>query len=828
MLILKFGGTSVGTPDRIKAITKISGDIARKHKGLGIVVSAFSGVTDSLFTLGNLSSSGKAEYKKLLSDLETRHFEAVRSLIDVRRQSGVLAGVKVMMNELEDVLHGTFLLRDLSPKTMDFIAGFGERLSAYIISEAFQEPGILPDYYCPEFLDARKFIRTNNQYGSAQVDFEATTILIAPLKEKMLHPEEPLFPIITGFIGSTESGHSTTLGRGGSDYTASIFGAALNSDEIQIWTDVDGFMTADPRKVSTAFPIPFMSYEEALEMSNSGAKVLYPPTVQPAMLKKIPIRICNTFNPSFEGTVISTKPSNPESPVCGISSLDGVSLLRLQGTGLVRVVGTARRMFTALSEAGINVILISQASSEHSICVAISPSEANKAKLAVTEAFKSEIQNGVIEEVTLENDLCIVAAVGENMRSRTGISGWLFQTLGKNGINIIAIAQGSAERNISIVIRKVDESKALNVLHEVFFLSNKKVVNLFMIGTGLIGGTFLKQLQAHTTILRENQALELRVVGLARSKKMIFEKNGIRLENWKSELEKSNIPMSLSGFIDEMKRLNMPNSIFIDCTSNDTVASVYNDVLSSSISVVTPNKRANSGSFSAFREMHLNAIKNDVKFLYETNVGAGLPVINTLNDLLASGDQIIKIEAVLSGSLSFIFNTFKPGMKFSEVVKLAKEQGYTEPDPRDDLSGTDVARKILILSRVAGAPLELSDVSVNPFLPKECFDAESVDSFFKELEKLDGEFELMVSDSEKKGEKLRFIAAFENGRASVSLQSVDMSHPFYLLSGSDNIISYTTLRYKERPLVIKGPGAGAEVTAAGVFANVISISSYLS
>lgn len=817
MKVLKFGGTSVGTPQSIQQVIQLSLE-ARKHSKIAIVVSAFSGVTDALLTLTQTAAQGDEQYRTTLQQLETRHLDAVKALIHVQRQSSILAGVKKMLNELEEVLNGVFLIKEYTPRTMDFILSFGERLSAYIVSEAFKEEGVEAEY-----LDARLVVKTDDNFGAARVDTETTYQNI-----RSYFGLRPALQVITGFIGSTPQGQTTTLGRGGSDYTAALFAAALGATEIQIWTDVNGFMTADPRKVPDAFPIPQMTYNEALEMSNSGAKVLYAPTIQPAMRAGIPIRILNTFNPAFEGTLISAELPNRPFPVCGISSLDDVALLRVEGTGLVRAMGSAKRLFGALADAKVNVIFISQASSEHSICVAVAPKDAKAAKAAIQKEFALEIAAGKLHEVEVETNLSIIAAVGENMRHRTGIAGWFFQTLGKNGINIVAIAQGSSELNISVVIDKRDESKALNALHEAFFLSEKKTLNVFLVGTGLIGGTLLRQLNAHRETLRKEKSLEIRVIALARRSQMLFNERGINLDCWQETLRQQGETTNLKKFVAKMKELNLPNSIFIDCTASDEVIEHYAEILSSSISIVTPNKRANSGPFESYRMLKLLAIKNDVKFLYETNVGAGLPVINTLQDLLNSGDKILKIEAVLSGSLSYIFNNFTGSRRFSEVVREAKEKGYTEPDPRDDLSGMDVARKALILAREIGWPLELHHVEVENFLPQACLDAPSVEDFFKELERADPIFEARKQHAAQQRKKLCMIACLENGHASVRLQEVDESHPFYTLSGSDNIISYTTERYCDRPLVVKGPGAGAEVTAAGVFANIVWISNYLS
>ncbi|MCS6988233.1 MAG: bifunctional aspartate kinase/homoserine dehydrogenase I [Chloroherpetonaceae bacterium] len=816
MKILKFGGTSVGAPERIETVIALVRE-AREKSPVAVVVSAFGGATDRLIEMAKKAADGDLAYKELFIEFEKRHLAAVHALVPIKSQAPALATVKMMLNELEDILHGTYLVGEYTERTLDFIMSFGERLSAFIIAEAFKAKGTDAEY-----CDARDLVKTDNRYGAAGILQEETYRNI-----RTYFLNRGALQVITGFIGSTLKGETTTLGRGGSDYTAAIFGAALHASEIQIWTDVDGFMTADPRKVKDAFPIPQMSYREALEMSNSGAKVLYPPTVQPAMLQNIPIRILNTFNPSFQGTLITASAPERKVSVCGISSLDDVAVLRIEGSGLVRAIGTAKRVFSALANENVNVIFISQASSEHSICFAVALKDAERAKAAVEKEFHLEIAAGKIYPIDVETNLSIVAVVGENMKHRTGVAGWFFQTLGKNGINVVAIAQGSSEMNISVVINRADEEKALNALHEVFFLSKRKTLHLFLVGTGLIGGTFLRQLDEHSKALREQQSLEIKVVALARSKKMVFNPNGIDLKCWKTTLEERGEPKDMKEFVRRMKSLNLSGSVFIDCTAADEVVEHYEEILSSSISVVTPNKRANSGKYEDYKKLKLAAIQHDVKYLYETNVGAGLPVINTLNDLLSSGDKILKIEAVLSGSLSYIFNNFKGERNFSDVVREAMRLGYTEPDPREDLSGLDVARKILILARETGLPLELSDVKVENILPDPCLAAKTVEEFFVELEKANPMFEERKRQAEEQKRVLRFIASLENGEAQARLAAIDAEHPFYALSGSDNIIAYTTERYRERPLVVKGAGAGAEVTAAGVFANVIWISNYL-
>ncbi len=814
MKVVKFGGSSVQTAERIRNVVQI----VKNDKSIrAVVCSAFGGITDKLINTAKQAANADEIYQTSFREIEKAHLDAARELVDVKRQSGVLAQIKNTLNELEDVLQGIFLLRELSVRTLDFVSSFGERLSCYIISEAFKDYGFNSAY-----LDARKVVVTDDNFGSAEVIFEIT---YAKMKEYFA--QNPALQIVTGFIGATQNGVTTTLGRGGSDYSASLFGAGLDAEVVEIWTDVDGVMTADPRKVSKAFSIPFLTYEEAMEMSHFGAKVIYPPTMLPAMRKNIPISIRNTFNPSFVGSFVQKDIPPSTKPVKGITSISHIALLRVQGGGMVGVVGVAGRLFSSLAQARINVILITQASSEHSISFAVKPDDAQKAKEKIEAEFAKEIREGFVDEVFVEMNLSIVAVVGENMRRASGVAGSIFSALGKNGINIVAIAQGSSELNISTVIRQEDEVKALRSLHQTFFLSEPKTLNLFVAGVGLIGGTLLKQLEEQTEYLLENYHLELKIVALANSKKHLFHKEGIDLKNWRETLEKEGKTGRIDSFVSEMFAYNFTNSIFIDNSASAEVAAFYQRILEHSISIVTPNKIASSSSYAQYLTLKKTAKSHNVNYLYETNVGAALPVISTLKDLVDSGDRIKNIEAVLSGTLSYIFNTFDGSSPFSSVVKKAKELGYTEPDPRQDLNGSDVARKILILAREAGYRMEFEDVEIQGFIPENCMQAESVEAFFVELEKADSHFEILAKKAQNESQKFRYIAKFENGKAVLSLQSVGQNHPFYSLSGSDNIIAFTTSRYPERPLVVKGSGAGAEVTAAGVFSDIIRIGNYL-
>jgi aspartokinase/homoserine dehydrogenase 1 len=813
MKVMKFGGSSVATPARIKDVI----EIVKPHlpEKVAVIFSAFGGVTDMLILISKLALEGNQDYKIKLADLEKRHLETVRELINIQRQSGILAQVKFMMNELEDVLHGVFLVKERTPRTLDYIMSFGERLSAYIIAEAFKDQG-----HRVAFLDARKVIRTDNHFGYAKVDFATTQKLI--LDHFKAHAE---VQIITGFVATSESGETTTLGRSGSDYTAAIFAGSLGASDLEIWTDVDGMMTADPRKVKKAFTVPEMSYEEAMELSHFGAKVIFPATMQPAMVNHIPIWIKNTFNPAFKGTVIHAHSGNGKI-IKGISSMNAVSLLSLQGSGLLGVVGASMRLFATLARENVNVILISQASSEHSICFAVEHVYAAGAKAAIEKEFQYEIRNEEIDEVQIEHDLSIVAVVGDGMKHTPGTSGRMFSALGKNGVNVMAIAQGSSERNISAVIPQIDVGKALNALHEAFFLSDRKLLHVFLVGTGLIGKALLAMVKEQFSKLAKDNLLEVNVVAIANSRKMLFREEGLALNSCIEQLNAGGDEMRMESFFENMFNLNLSNSIFVDCTSSPEVTSFYERILSANISIVTPNKKANSASMESYNHLKATAFKRGAKFLYETNVGAGLPVINTMNDLLLSGDSVLRIEAVLSGTLNFIFSSFEAGRKFSEVVKEAKAKGYTEPDPRDDLNGMDVARKILILSREAGLSMELQDIKVENLVPESCRGEMSVDQFFSCIEKYDDEFEKLRKAAEDRNEKLRYMAVLENGIVSIQLGSVDQKHPFYSLSGSDNIILMTTARYHDRPMVIRGPGAGADVTAAGVFADIIRIGHY--
>lgn len=809
MHVLKFGGTSVANSENINKVVAIVKQSLLKNKTI-VVVSALSGITDLLIAAGKTASSRNETYKESLKTIETKHLQAVRELIPIERQSETLSLVKKKCNELESICEGVFLLAELSPRTLDSIMSYGELLSSLIISAKFSSLQ-MPH----QWVDSREIIRTNSNFGNAIVDMDRSAITI---QNYFIKNPQQLY-IIPGFIAADANGITTTLGRGGSDFTAAIIAAAMDAELLEIWTDVSGMMTADPRLVSNAKIIPNISYQEAMELSHFGAKVIYPPTIQPVMNNGIPIRIKNTFSPDDYGTLIERKATENKNSVSGISSIGKIALLSLEGTGMVGVPGISKRLFEALSTEKINVILITQASSEYSICVGVDEPNAAKAKEAVDTEFANEIAFKKVDPVYIEKDLSIIALVGENMKNHTGISGKMFGALGRNGINIRAIAQGSSEKNISTVIKTADVKKAVNVLHEDFFETVHKQLNLFLVGSGNVGGKLIEQLKQQIKNIDDQLHLNIRVIGIASSKKMLLNEEGIDLQDWKQKLQDSAV-MTLTGFTDFIINKNLRNSVFVDVTANAETAACYATLLEKSISVVACNKIACSSDYSNYKHLKGLAQEFNASFLYETNVGASLPIIGTLNDLMRSGDKVNIIEAVLSGTLNYVFNNYNGTVSFAEIVKQAQDEGYTEPDPRLDLSGKDVMRKILILAREAGYKMEMDDIKNNCFLPASCM-LGSVDDFYIELKKHEAHFKSLYEKAAKVDCKLKFVAKLENGNASVGLQHINKEQDLFHLYGKDNVVLFYTNRYVQQPLVIKGAGAGADVTASGIFADIV-------
>ncbi len=836
MKILKFGGSSVGNAEAINKVVEIVKNRLKHGEDIIVVTSAFQHMTDKLIDMAKKASNKDESYREIFLNVREKHMRVADEVISLQTRSAVVASLLERFNELEEILRGVFALREISPRSMDLIMSFGERLAAYILSEALKS-----NKTPAEFVDSRELIKTDENFGSANVIFGQTDELI---RNYFIDGKDNC-KIVTGFLGSTTNGETSTLGRGGSDYSASILGAALNAEIIEIWTDVDGIFTADPKKVKNASPLKYMLYSEARELSHFGAKVIYPPTMQPALLKNIPILIKNTFNPDAAGTLISYRPEQSAGPshqvpgglsfsaekhdslVTGISSINKISMLRVEGSGMIGIAGIAMRVFKALASRKINIILISQASSEQNICIAILPQYVEPASFALEEEFQLEMERRQIGKIIVENDLSCIAAIGENMRAMPGISGRLFAALGKNGINIKAIAQGSSELNISVIIEAKDEEKALNAVHDCFFYSYFRPVNLFLVGVGLVGGTLVEQINQQKEILHKEHGIDLRICAYANSKKMIFADDENFLQVSKEKLENSSEAFSPSGFIQKMRLKNLPNSVFVDSTANEEITNFYEEILNSSVSIVTPNKKANSGPFNKYKKLKETAKLRSVKFLYETNVGGGLPIISTLKHLVLSGDEIKKIEGVFSGTLSYLFNSFDGKSPFSVLISEAMKMGYTEPDPRDDLCGIDVGRKLLILIRELGFKYELTDIVVENLVPENMRNCAGAKEFLAKLPEMDQYFEEKRISAENEGKVLRYIASFEDGRANVSLKTVDKNHPAYSLTGGENIVAFTTKRYFKNPLVIKGPGAGPHVTAAGVFADILKATHHL-
>lgn len=817
MKVLKFGGTSVGS---IPALTSLAAIVAeRKNNGeeIAIVCSAFSKVTDTLLTL-SATAANRENYTPILTELRERHIAVVQHFIKKEKET-VTTVVDELIDELAGICKGISLLRQLPLQTKDMVVAFGEKLSNTIVAAILHENGI-----AAYFTDASTLIKTDSNFGNAKYFRKETYTNIA---NHIAANKSKGIAVITGFIGSDKNGNITTLGRGGSDLTASIVGAALQATVVEIWTDVDGMLTADPRKVPAAFSIPALSYKEAMELSHFGAKVIYPPSLQPAMAEGIPILIKNTFQPSHSGSLITKNSPASDSIIRGISSLSQIALVRIEGAALMGTIGMMGRVSKALAAHKVNIIFLTQGSSEYSICLGISPMDIETTQMALNAEFEYELQQETMLPFLIDSSKTLLAVIGENMRQSPGVASRVFKALGNNGINIAAIAQGSSELNISIVVDDVHEVKALNALHEVFFKEDVFKLNIFLVGyTGLIGKTLLSQIKEHQSFLRESKNIEIVLIGATNSKQQLIDKHGLDIDQLGDTVSAKGIPTDAAAFIAEILALDLPNSVLVDCSANATFVPYYSQLLSESVAVVTPNKTANSQSQQEYETLRNAAKKGNTHFCYETNVGAGLPVISTLHNLLNSGDKIEKIEAVLSGTLSYIFNNFTAEKTYTDIVKEAQAKGYTEPDPRDDLSGLDVARKCLILARETGAKLELADITIESLVPEACRDAKTVEEFYAILPQHEEAIIHLKNEAIAQDKKLRYIATIENGKAKVSLQMVAISHPFYALSGSDNMMVFTTTRYSANPLVVRGPGAGAAVTAAGVFAEVVALARF--
>ncbi len=809
MKVLKFGGTSVGSVKSILSLKRIVEKEARRQP-IVVVVSALGGITDMLISTSRLAQEGKEEWKEQFEQMVDRHHKMIDTIItDTNDRETLFNKVDSLFEQLHSIYFGVYLIHDLSKKTLDAIVSYGERLSSNIVSTLVKGS---------RWMDSRDFIKTTTSpNGKIILDTDLTNHLV-----KKAFADLPRVSLVPGFISSDkDSGETTNLGRGGSDYTAAIIAADLDAEILEIWTDVDGFMTADPRVIKTAYTIDELSYVEAMELCNFGAKVVYPPTIYPVRIKNIPIRVKNTFNPDASGTIIKDKIDNDHKPIKGISSIKNTSLITVSGLAMVGVIGVNRRIFTALANNGISVFMVSQASSENSTSIGVRDEDSAEAARVLNNEFAAEIEDGAMFPMHVESKLATVAIVGENMKHAAGIAGKLFGTLGRSGISVIACAQGASETNISFVVRGAELRKTMNVLHDSFFLSEYKVLNLFICGIGTVGGKLIEQIRSQYDNLKEHSRLKLNVVGVASSHNAIYSRDGIDLAHYKEQLKASE-PSSPEKLRDTILSMNIFNAVFVDCTASKEIAALYQSLLDHNVSIVAANKIAASSSYDDYARLKETALRRGIKFLFETNVGAGLPIIGTINDLRNSGDRILKIEAVLSGTLNYIFNKISANCPFSETVKCAKEEGYSEPDPRIDLSGTDVIRKIVILAREAGYRVEQEDVDKHLFVPDYFFTG-SLEDFWKHLPELNADFEEKRKKLEAEGKRWRFIATMDHGKVSVALRDVTQDSPFYNLEGSNNIILLTTERYKEYPMLIQGYGAGASVTAAGVFANIISI-----
>ncbi len=807
MIVSKFGGSSVGSAKNIKKVIQI---ISEKQEKTTIVVSALAGITNLLLKAADLAVFSDKGYISVLNEIQEIHNHTIAELLNEQYQKSCKDFVEEQMNSLKDTLNGVFLLNDLPNKSADKIVSTGEILSSYIIYKAIKDKGL--DIVLK---DSRELIKTNSELDNTEVNYMESYKNINSFFTK----NKKKNVILPGFIASDEKGLTSTLGRGGSDFTAAIIANAIDADLLEIWTDVSGMYTANPKLVKQAKPIKQISYQEAMELSHFGAKVIYPPTIQPVLDKEIPIK--NTMAPNEIGTSISTNKNGSRTTVKGISHIDDIALLTLEGNGMIGVPGISKRLFEALSLKKINIKFITQASSEHSICIAIDKNETDVAKDTVDKQFEFEIIQHKVNPLIVEKDLAIIALVGDNMKSHQGISGKMFSALGDNNVNIRAIAQGSSEKNISAVIAKKDVKKALNTLHATFFEDHIKLINLFIVGIGNVGGKLLEQIKQQGEFLLNSQHLIIRVVAISNSKKMLFDAEGIDLSKWNSELSSKGERSDLDLFYNKIIELNLRNSVFVDNTASDRVPNYYADYLKQSISVVACNKIACSSAYNNYKNLKYLSKKYNTSYLFETNVGAGLPIINTLNNLVASGDQITEIQAVLSGSLNFVFNNFNSETSFYDVVKQAGEEGYTEPDPRIDLSGVDVMRKILILMRESGKEMELEEITNDSFLPETSLKAKSIDEFMSTLKQEVAHFDDLRNEAEKRNCRLKYVAEYKNGKAKVGLQYITNDHPFYNLAGKDNIVLFYTNRYKDQPLIIKGAGAGADVTASGIFGDII-------
>ena len=810
MKVLKFGGTSVGSVKSILSLKKIVETEARTQPVV-VVVSALDGITDKLIATSQMAKQGDDHYREEFDAMVTRHHQMIEAVItDDKKRIDLFNNVDQLFDQLKSILYGVYLIHDLSKKTEDTIVSYGERLSSHIVA-AMIKNGVR--------MNSRDFIRTEKKLGKHVIDAELTTELV---KESFKNINNKYVYVVPGFIARDRDTHETTnLGRGGSDYTASIIAAVLNAEVLEIWTDVDGFMTADPKVIKSAYTINELSYVEAMELCNFGAKVIYPPTIYPVCVKNIPIKVKNTFNPEHPGTLIKDKIEDDNKPIKGISSIKGTSLITVTGLSMVGVIGVNRRIFTTLANKGISVFMVSQASSENSTSIGVRDEDAEAAAEVLNAEFAKEIETGAMFPMQVESGLATIAIVGENMKQTPGIAGKLFGTLGRSGISVIACAQGASETNISFVVDGRFLRKSLNVLHDSFFLSEYKVLNLFICGIGTVGGMLLEQIRTQQQFLMQSRRLKLNVVGISDVDNFVLDRDGIDLDNYEKIL-RAGYPANTEHMRDEIVKMNIFNSVFVDCTASRQIASLYQTFLEHNISVVAANKIAASSDYDSYLKLRQTARDKGVWFRYETNVGAGLPIIGTINDLCNSGDKILKIEAILSGTLNFIFNEISADVPFSETVRRAKEERYSEPDPRIDLSGTDVIRKLVILTREAGYKVEQEDVEKHLFVPDSYFEG-SIDDFWKRLPELDADFEARRKVLEAENKRWRFVATMENGKTNVALKEVPYGHPFYGLEGSNNIVLLTTERYKEYPMLIQGYGAGAAVTAAGVFANIMSI-----